>query len=350
MGADDFLSRCERMPLRVLSVAITLAVVVLMHWLTPTNADFLYPADLVLRKLLLLPVILAAVWFGLRGSVITAATATVLCAPLIVHQWSGLNAEKVNQLGELASIWVVALLTGLLTGGKRRVERRLLDSHRGALTALVIALDAREDAPERHSLRVAAFAERLGREMGIAHQDLEDLKLGALLHDIGKIGVRDEILLADGPLDIEAARIIRRHPEIGLRILEPLIAGQAAADVVYCHHERYNGMGYPRRLAGPQIPLVARIFSVVEAYDALTTDRSYREAMPPEKARELIEREKGKQFDPLVVDAFLRVTVDEWGKLASHATLSHRGNLGWKDLICASFRDWGWLGGIPEKM
>ncbi len=305
----------ESMRPRIALVGTMLSVVVLAHWLTPTDAVHLHAVHLTLRKLFFLPVILGAVWFGLGGSVITAALSTALYAPHVVYQWGGQVSENLNQLGDLVSIWVVALLAGMLVAREREAQQRTFEAHQGALSALVAALDAREQETERHSLRVAAYAELLGSEMGLEGLDLENLKIAALLHDIGKIGVPDAILLAEGPLDVDAKRLMRRHPEIGFRILQPIRSLEVVSEAVYCHHERYDGFGYPRRLMGPQIPLPARIFSVVDAFDAMTAGRPYRTAMGFESARRRIEEEGGRQFDPDVVEAFLGIPTSSWQEL-----------------------------------
>jgi len=311
--------------LRIPLIALALAVVVVAHWLTPMDATYLHAIHLSLRKLFFLPVILGAVWFGLRGSVTTAALATALYVPHILYQWTGQISENLNQLGELASIWIVALLSGVLITRERRTQRQVLESHQGALAALVAALDARERETERHSLRVTAFAEQLGREMGIGRADLEELRIAALLHDIGKIGVPDEILLGQARLNAESEKLVRRHPEIGYRILQSVPSLRAVAEVVYSHHERFDGNGYPRGLRGSAIPLHARILSVVDVFDALTTDRSYRTTLGSEKARSWIASRKGTQFDGDVVEAFQRVPVERWRSLRSTPAVSSPG-------------------------
>lgn len=307
---------------RVSIIALMLAVVVLTHWFTPTDAVYLHAVHLSLRKMFFLPVILAAVWFGLRGSVITATLSTALYIPHVLYQWSGQVPENLNQLGELGSIWVIALLGGILVGRERRAQEQILESHQGALAALVAALDAREPETERHSLRVTAFAERLGCEMGVGGSELHELRIAALLHDIGKIGVPDEILLSEASLSKEERTRVQLHAEIGFQILHSVPSLRKVAEVVYSHHERVDGSGYPRGLFGHEIPRHARILSVVDVFDAMTADRSYRKDLGPGTARQWIASRGGTHFDTEVVDAFLQVPVEDWWELAQASEVS----------------------------
>ena len=300
---------------RVAMIIVTLVTVSAPHWFVPTDDLYLHALHVLMRKLLVLPVLLAAAWFGLRGAAITAALATSLYLPHIVYQWSGRSIENLNQVGELASLWLVGLLAGILIAKEASARREAVESHRGALTALSAALAARETDTERHSERAMAMAERLGWEMHLSDEDLDQLMSAALLHDIGKIGTPDRILLGKEPLDAKARTLVRRHPETGRRILAAVPSLRQVAEIVYSHHERYDGTGYPRGLEGEEIPLLARIFSVVDAFDAMVSDRPYSAGMPIEAARHIIARESGKQFDPRAVNAFLDVPTREWTAL-----------------------------------
>ncbi|MDR7563073.1 MAG: HD domain-containing phosphohydrolase, partial [Armatimonadota bacterium] len=137
---------------------------------------------------------------------------------------------------------------------------------------------------------------------------------GALLHDIGKIAIPDHILLKPGPLTEEEWAMMRRHPEYARELLWPIESLRAALDIPYCHHERWDGSGYPRGLAGEEIPLAARIFAAVDVYDALTSDRPYRKAWSHEQALDYLRNGAGREFDPRVVEAFLQVLEEEAGR------------------------------------
>ncbi|HKP11663.1 MAG TPA: HD domain-containing phosphohydrolase [Blastocatellia bacterium] len=188
----------------------------------------------------------------------------------------------------------------------------LYQNYRATLRALARALEARDVETRGHSDRVVAYSLRLGRELGLPHNDLIALEQGALLHDIGKIGVRDSILLKPGPLTAEEWVEMREHINHGLRIISDIDFLKGAGAVVGQHHEKYNGSGYPNGLRGDQIHINARIFAVADAFDAITSNRPYRAATSYAHARKEIIAHVGVHFDPGVVTAFLRVSEDEW--------------------------------------
>ncbi len=193
---------------------------------------------------------------------------------------------------------------------ERRVEeatRSLEQAYTQTLEALGAALDSRDVGTESHSRRVHGYSLALAREHGMAPDALADLAHGVLLHDIGKIGIPDAILLKPGPLTAEEWTVMRSHPEIGKRLIEKIPFLHGAMPVVWCHHEKWDGSGYPRGLAGEEIPLNARIFMVVDAFDAMTFDRPYSKAIPFDAAITEIKRCAGTHFDPRVVESFLRV-------------------------------------------
>jgi response regulator RpfG family c-di-GMP phosphodiesterase len=191
----------------------------------------------------------------------------------------------------------------------------LSEASEGTLEALVAALDAREHETEAHSRRVAEYTVYLARGMNLAGEVVETIRRGAMLHDIGKIGISDNILLKPAPLTDREWREMQRHPQIGYWILNAVETLRPAAEIVLSHHERFDGSGYPRRLCGEEIPLGARIFSVVDSFDAITSDRPYQRVQPYETAREEIALNSGVQFDPLVVTAFLRVPPGVWSAI-----------------------------------
>jgi response regulator RpfG family c-di-GMP phosphodiesterase len=185
--------------------------------------------------------------------------------------------------------------------------RQLQETYKTTLEALGSALDTRDVGTEAHSRRVHGYAMAIAREYGVPEADMADLAHGTLLHDIGKIGIPDAILLKQGPLTKEEWAVMRRHPEIGKRLIESIPFLRGAVPIVYCHHEKWDGTGYPRGLKGGEIPLGARIFAVVDAFDAMTFDRPYSKAISFEAAKAEIKRCAGSHFDPLVVEAFFRV-------------------------------------------
>ncbi|HEY3083625.1 MAG TPA: HD-GYP domain-containing protein [Chloroflexota bacterium] len=192
----------------------------------------------------------------------------------------------------------------------------LRETHDAVVGALVGLLDIRDQETEGHSQRVAALSAAIGGALDLSADDLAELHRGALLHDIGKVGVPDAVLRKAGPLTAAEWAEMRRHPEMGHRILRGIPSLARAAAVVLQHHERYDGRGYPARLRGEAIALGARIFAVADAFDAMTSARPYRPALDRAAALAEIARQRGRQFDPAVVDAFLAVVGREAGSPA----------------------------------
>jgi putative two-component system response regulator len=204
----------------------------------------------------------------------------------------------------------------------RALEAALSESesaYDSTLRALSLALDVRDRETEGHAQRVARYMDLMARELRPSNVDVRTLRRGALLHDLGKIGIPDEILRKTGELDGSEWRVMKRHPAYGARILAGIPYLSGAAEIVRHHHEHFDGSGYPDGLAGEDIPLGARIFALADALDAMTSDRPYRRAMSLEAAICEIERCSGKQFDPVMVNAFLRIPVDRLSAVRSDA-------------------------------
>ena len=314
--------RYRRVPAPALTragvIALMLLTVGLAHWLTPIEGGATHLVHVVMRKLFLLPIILAAIWFRTPGALAAAGVTTLIYLPHILLQWSGFHQENMNQASDIVAMWAAAVLVGWLVQRERTVLQDLARSNEGAVRSLIAALDAREHQTEAHSLRVQAYARRIGQEMGLGQARLAALELGALLHDVGKIGVSDHILLKPGPLTEDEWGAMRRHPEIGKRILSTTQLPAESIEIVLRHHEHHDGSGYPSGLSGEEIPLLVRIFAVADAFDAMTSSRPYRRADSIDAACRAIEACRGAQFDPDVVDAFRRVQVEEWQRLSRH--------------------------------
>ncbi len=184
------------------------------------------------------------------------------------------------------------------------------------LEALVRALDARESETRCHSLRVQSYALRLARQFDLTGQALEEVARGALLHDIGKIGISDAILLKPGKLTEEEWHEMKKHPSLGYEILRGIDFLDGATELVLRHHERWNGSGYPDGLQGRFIPFGARLFGIVDSYDAMTSDRPYRKALSTDYAREELSRFSGVLYDPEIVEAFLDIHQSELDEIS----------------------------------
>jgi putative two-component system response regulator len=185
------------------------------------------------------------------------------------------------------------------------LNEELLIAYNKTIEGWSKAVDLRDKETEGHTQRVATLTLNLAHAAGQSSADLKQIWRGALLHDVGKLGIPDRILLKEGPLDATEWEIMRRHPVYAFEWLSPIDYLHPAIDIPYCHHEKWDGSGYPRGLRGTEIPLAARLFAVVDVWDALTSDRPYRKALPDSEARSYIMSQRGKHFDPYAVDLFL---------------------------------------------
>jgi putative nucleotidyltransferase with HDIG domain len=180
-------------------------------------------------------------------------------------------------------------------------------AYEATLNGWVRALDLRDKETEGHTRRVTVLTERLARSMGVDGDEMIHITRGALLHDIGKMAIPDGILLKPGQLTDEERKLIQKHPVYAYEMLSPIEFLRPALDIPYCHHEKWDGTGYPRGIMGETIPFAARIFPVIDVWDALISDRPYRKSLPQDEVREHIRADSGKHFDPRVVDAFLEL-------------------------------------------
>ena len=209
---------------------------------------------------------------------------------------------------------MVAARTDQLQAALKQIEQ----SYEDTLEALGAAIDLRDNETGGHSQRVCRYSLEIARAMGWQGKDLGRLARGAYLHDIGKLGVPDGILLKPGPLTAEERKLMQRHSQIGFELIKDIPFLADAAEVVLMHHERFDGSGYPHGLKREQIPLSARIFAIADTLDAVTSDRAYQRASSFESAREIIRRLSGTAFDPQVVAVFLNIREDGWPTIAKH--------------------------------
>lgn len=206
-----------------------------------------------------------------------------------------------------ALVWVILRNTENNITHIRKAEAELLETYDLTLTGLAKALEFRDSETEGHSRRVVDLSIRLAREMKCSEAEVEQIQRGALIHDIGKMAVPDHILSKPGPLDADERKIMEQHTVYAKEMLGSISFLQPASIISYCHHERWDGLGYPQGLKGYDIPRAARLFSVVDQWDALSSERPYHKAWSKEKIMAYVSENSGKRFDPQVVEAFLRI-------------------------------------------
>jgi putative nucleotidyltransferase with HDIG domain len=215
------------------------------------------------------------------------------------------EAEWLNYFETLATQSAIAIESASLFENLQRSNTELMLAYDATIEGWSRALDLRDRETEGHTQRVAEMALELAKIMGMSDAEKLNLRRGALLHDIGKMGVPDSILLKPGALSEDEMKIMQQHPLYAYKMLSPIKYLKHALEIPYCHHEKWDGSGYPRGLKGDEIPLAARVFAVVDVYDALTSDRPYRKAWPREQAHRYLQEQAGKHFDPQVVRIFL---------------------------------------------
>jgi len=225
------------------------------------------------------------------------------------------DGEWLHFLETLAGQAAIAIDNVALLNQLQRSHLELILAYDATIEGWARALELRDRETEGHSRRVTEMTLRLARALGTKEEEPVHVRRGALLHDIGKMGVSDGILLKPGALTPEEWEIMRRHPQYAYEMLSPIAYLRLALDIPYCHHEKWDGTGYPRGLRGEQIPLAARIFAVVDVWDALSSDRPYRLAWPPEKVRAYLQYEAGRHFDPRVVEVFLKILTEEGDRI-----------------------------------
>jgi putative two-component system response regulator len=189
----------------------------------------------------------------------------------------------------------------------RNVHTELLEAYEETIAGWSRAMDLRDRETEGHSQRVTDLTLKMAKIFGMGDEELVQVRRGALLHDMGKLGIPDSILQKQDMLNEEELEVMRKHPQFAYELLHPIEYLRGALDIPFCHHEKWDGTGYPRGLKGLEIPVAARLFAVVDVWDALTSDRPYRPAWKKEDALNHIREQAGKHFDPQVVDLFFKV-------------------------------------------
>ncbi len=243
------------------------------------------------------------------------------------------DQEWVSFLEALAGQTAIAVDNVTLFNDLQQSNLNLALAYDMTLEGWSRALDLRDKETEGHTQRVTEMTVKLGRFIGISDAELLQMRRGALLHDIGKMGIPDSILLKPGPLTDVEWEIMRRHPVYAFELLSPIPYLKGALDIPYCHHEKWDGSGYPNKLKGEQIPFSARIFAIVDVWDALNSDRPYRKALPTDQVYAHLAEQSGRHFDPRVAQAFFKMEMSTFPQLRpQHSPLTNSGPLLPRDL------------------
>lgn len=296
---------------RAAILAASIAAITAVHLIVTVGTHREHVIHVLFRGLYLLPVVAGALWFRLRGALVCAIAAAVAYAGHMLLSWHHQPMENANQAAMIAVFLFVGTVSGTLAEREERERRRRLASERWAQRAAVVqgiaglsnALGFRDEYTREHSERVARLAVDVGRGFGLDAERLEILRLAGLMHDVGKIGVRDDILFKPAELDPEERKKVERHPLLAAEILRPIRGTEEIAEIVLSHHECPDGSGYPGGLRGDEIPLEARILRVADVYSALTDARSYKPGMEQGPALQRMKEVAGTKLDSRSLDA-----------------------------------------------
>jgi len=265
--------------------------------------------------------------FGMEASIVSLQLRSILCIPMKLKGeiigvmfvdnrahtgfFKESDLELLSAFADQAAMAIYnAQLFDELQAANTDLETanaELQTAYEATLQGWVRALDLRDKETEGHTQRVTTLTQDLARKMGVDEEEMVHIKRGALLHDIGKMGIPDGILLKPGGLTQKEREHMQQHPDLAYEMLNPIEFLKPATDIPYCHHEKWDGSGYPRKLRGENIPFAARIFSVVDVWDALTSNRPYRGPMDSAEVRQHIQEGAGSHFDPQVVEAFFEI-------------------------------------------
>lgn len=262
------------------------------------------------RRLYFVPVILGAYFFGVRGGITTALTVSFLYLPFIVFKIH-LPEEKFDQVLELIVINAMGMLTGLLSQRQKQAIHRLENLMLGVIQSMVATIEAKDEYTKGHSLRVMRYAEAIGRGMNLPQLQMKMLRIGALLHDFGKIAIDLSVLNKPSSLSKNEMSVMHKHPELGAKILESIDEIHEALPAILYHHEKFDGSGYPQGLKADQIPLLARIVTAADVFDAITTDRPYQKARSFDQALIEVQALADSMLDPAIVKLVLSKRVQE---------------------------------------
>lgn len=295
--------------MRITILLLSLAAVTGFHFLIGTATSVEHIFHVLFRLAYFIPLILSALWFGAKGAAWMSAACGLLLSVHLFISWSGNLSENINQIAIIILFPFIGVGVGTLVDReiaereRRRRQEKLTERRTimESISALSAALNAKDLYTREHSEAVAVLAVRIGVELRLSEESLDLLYLAGTVHDIGKIGLRDDILFKPSQVDAAEMEHIRRHPEIASNILRPISGADRVAELVLLHHEQIDGSGYPRGVKGDEIPLEARILTVADIYSALIDERSYKRTMQRDEALAVLRSMSGTKVDARVV-------------------------------------------------
>jgi response regulator RpfG family c-di-GMP phosphodiesterase len=262
-----------------------------------------------LRKTYYIPVILAGLLYGLRKTIYLVGFIAMIYLPFVLSQWGNhpfaANLEEIYDILMLAS---VGGITGVLSERERKRREELQEAYHDTVIRLAVAAEYHDDNTGAHLQRISRYAEMISRNLRLPPYQVDLIRLGSPMHDIGKIGIPDHILLSKKKLTEREFKTMKTHPEIGYKILKDSQSSllKMSSVIAFAHHERFDGSGYPMGLSATDIPLPARIVAVADVFDALTTSRPYKKSYSIDESIKIMGKEVGSHFDPKVFEAFIR--------------------------------------------
>lgn len=287
--------------LKTFAVLVAVSGLTGAHFLVAHGTHGLHEIHIVLGGMYLIPIIAAALWFGLGGALATTALISLAYYAHIRLSWPDQPMENANQFAMIVVYWVVGTVAGALVNLEERERERRLKAEREiiieGIAGLSNALRFRDEYTRRHSEHVSRLAVEIGKRSGLSPDRLDMVRLAGLVHDVGKIGIRDDVLLKPHDLSEEELALVKQHPVIAAEILRPIRGAKEIADIVLAHHECPDGSGYPRGCKSEETPVEARIVRVADVFASLVEERPYKRSMEVQQAMEIINELSGTKLD-----------------------------------------------------
>jgi putative nucleotidyltransferase with HDIG domain len=303
----------RRQLLRSVAVSSAIAAITLAHFLLARDGHGFHVIHIVLGGMYLLPIIAGAVWFRLRGAVASTVFVSLAYYLHIRLSWENQPMENANQYAMIVVYWIVGTTAGVLVELQERERERRLRAEREAIiqgiSGLSAALKFRDEYTREHSEHVSRLAVQIGDRIGLSADQLDLIRLAGLVHDIGKIGIRDDVLLKPHDLSPEELQLIQQHPKIAAEILSPISGTSEVAKIVLAHHECPDGSGYPLGSKGEEIQIEARVVRVADVFCSLIEERPYKSAMLIDEALSVMRQMVGSKLDTQSFEA-LQALID----------------------------------------